>query len=320
LKKILITLICLVMPFNVLAYSSKVMVGGNTIGIQVQSKGIMIIGFYKVGNRYNKSDLKQGDYITKVNDVNVNTIDELTKEIEKNVNNKNVNITYLRNNIEKETKLDLIYEDGIYKTGLYVKDSITGIGTLSYIDPTTKVYGALGHEILESTTNSIVEIKSGNIFKNSITSIDKSVNGTPGSKNAKFFYKTSYGTINKNTSYGIYGKYEAELPNNEILDVAKPNEVKVGKAQIYTVLEDERIDKFEINITNINETSDTKNLAYEITDQNLIDKTGGIVQGMSGSPIVQNNKIIGVVTHVIVDNPVTGYGIFITKMLEEGDK
>ena len=129
-----------------------------------------------------------------------------------------------------------------------------------------------------------------------------------------------YGTIEKNTTYGIYGKYNANLPNKELIKVAEPNEVKIGKATIYTVLKDEMIEEFEINITSINETSDVKNLSYEITDNNLISKTGGIVQGMSGSPIVQNNKIIGAVTHVIVDNPVTGYGIFITTMMKEGEK
>lgn len=320
MKKILILLSFLMLPLNVLAYSSKILVGGNTIGIQVQSKGIMIIGFYKVDNKYNKSDLKQGDYITKVNGSDVNNIEDLTSKIENNVSSGKVSITYTRNGLEKETNLDLIYEDGIYKTGLYVKDSITGIGTLSYIDPTTKVYGALGHEIVESTTSSIVEIKSGTVFRNSITSIDKSVNGTPGSKNAKFYYKTTYGTIEKNTNYGIYGQYTSQLPNNEIMEISKPNEIKTGDAEIYTVINNETIEKFKIKITKINEYSDVKNLAYEITDDNLIAKTGGIVQGMSGSPIVQNGKFIGVVTHVIVDNPITGYGVFITKMLEEGDK
>ncbi|MDE6284948.1 MAG: SpoIVB peptidase, partial [Bacilli bacterium] len=245
---------------------------------------------------------------------------QLTTKIEKAISAKEVEGPYLRNGKEKTSILELIEEDGIYKTGLYVKDSITGIGTLSYIDPETKIYGALGHEITESNTNSIVEIKSGVIFRNYITGIDKSSNGVPGSKNAKFYYNTKYGTILKNTNAGIYGIYEADFPDKEKMAVADPSEVKIGKAEIYTVLEGEKIGKYQINITSINETSKVKNISFEIEDVSLVEKTGGIVQGMSGSPIIQNDKIIGAVTHVIIDNPLTGYGIFITSMLEEGEK
>ena len=321
-SKIIAILLSLLIPFNVLAYSNRIIPGGETLGIEVNSNGIMIIGFYQIDGKYNKGNptIKPGDYIIKVNDVSVNNIKELTKEIEKNVENKSVKITYLRNNIEKESKLSLIEQNGLFKTGLYVKDTITGIGTLTYIDPYTSIYGALGHEIIEANTNSIVEIKSGNIFKNSITGIDKSANGIPGSKNAKFYYNTVFGTIIKNTSYGIYGIYNEKYPDKELMDVALSSEVKIGDAYIYTVLNNNDIGIYKINIKSINEKSKIKNISFELTDEELIDKTGGIVQGMSGSPIIQNDKIIGAVTHVIVDNPLTGYGIFITSMLEEGEK
>ncbi len=314
--------ILILLPFNVLAYSNFIVPGGETLGIEVNSKGIMVIGFYQINGKYNKGtpNIKPGDYITKINGTAVNNIKELTAIIEKNVNNKEVEITYLRNNNEKTSTLSLIEDDGLYKTGLYVKDNITGIGTLTYIDPNSLIYGALGHEIVEGNTNSIVEIKSGSIFRNSITSIDKSTNGIAGSKNAKFYYNTKYGTINKNTKYGIYGNYTNNLPNKKLMEVAQPNELKVGKAKIYTVLKDETISDYDIEITAINENANIKNISFVLDDAELIDKTGGIVQGMSGSPIIQNNKIVGAVTHVIVDNPLTGYGIFITTMLEEGEK
>ena len=292
------------------------------MGIEVNSKGIMVIGFYQINGKYNKGtpNIKPGDYITKINGKIVNNIKELTAIIEKNVNNKEVEITYLRNNNEKTSILPLVLDNGLYKTGLYVKDNITGIGTLTYIDPNTLIYGALGHEIVEANTNSIVEIKSGNIFRNSITSIDKSSNGIAGSKNAKFYYNTKYGTINKNTKYGIYGNYTSNLPNKKLMDVGMPSDVKIGQAQIYTVLKDETIKDYDIEITAINENSNIKNISFVLDDAELIDETGGIVQGMSGSPIIQNDKIVGAVTHVIVDNPLSGYGIFITTMLEEGEK
>ena len=321
MKKIIVLLILLI-PFNVLAYSNNIIPGGETLGIEVESKGIMIIGFYQINGSYNKGnpEIKSGDYITKINNHNVHNIKELTEEIEKNAKNNYVEVTYLRNNKEKESKLDLILDNGVYKTGLYVKDTITGIGTLTYIDPETRIYGALGHEIIESNTKSIVEIKSGNIFKNTITSIDKSSIGIPGSKNAKFYYDTIYGTITKNTSLGINGQYNKEFPKKELIEVAKPDEIKIGNATIYTVLKNTDIEVFDIEITSVNENNKVKGLTFNLNDSSLVEKTGGIVQGMSGSPIIQNNKIIGAVTHVIIEDPLKGYGVFITSMLEEGEK
>ncbi len=322
-KKLKILLISfIILPLNVLAYSDYIIPGGETLGIEINSDGIMVIGFYQINGKFNKGNpvIKSGDYITKVNGTEVTTVNELTAVIEDNVDDGFVEVTYNRNGKEKTSKLELIKDNDVYKTGLYVKDSITGIGTLSYIDPETKIFGALGHEIVESNTNTVVEIKSGIIFRNYITGIDKSSNGIPGSKNAKFYYDTTYGKILKNTNVGIYGIYENDLPNKELYEVATPDEIKIGKATIYTVLEGEKIKDYSIEITAINETSDIKNISFVIDDEELLDKTGGVVQGMSGSPIIQNDKIIGAVTHVVIDNPTTGYGIFITTMLEEGEK
>ena len=320
MKKLILFLI-LLFPFNVLAYSDYIIPGGETLGIDVKSDGIMIIGFYKIAGKYNKgtTELRSGDYITKVNGVDVSTVADLTKEIEKSVNTKTVELTFKRNDKIKTTNLKLIESAGIYKTGLYVKDNVTGIGTLSYIDPETKIFGALGHEIIESNSNSIIEIRTGTIFKNTITSIDKSINGNPGSKNAKFEYNNIYGNIFKNTSFGIYGNYTTAIPDKKLLKVAEKEEVKIGPAIIYTVLDGEVINPYEINITAINKTNKIKNITFEITDTDLLKKTGGVVQGMSGSPIIQNDKIIGAVTHVVIDNVTNGYGIFITTMLEEGE-
>lgn len=319
-KKVIILLITLLFPLNVYAYSNYVIPGGNNIGIEVYNEGIIVIGFYKINNRYNTSDLKIGDIITKINDTEVYTVNEMVNAIEDNVKNNKVNITVLRNKKEKTIEFNLINQEGVYKTGLYVKDSISGIGTLTYIDPTTKIYGALGHEIIEGNSMTSVEIRSGTIFESLVTSIDRSSVGSAGTKNAKFYSNNIYGNVNKNTISGIYGTYTDELPNKETLEVGKPDELKEGRATIYTVLEGDTVEEFTINITNINKSSQIKNISFEITDEKLLEKTGGVVQGMSGSPIIQNNKIFGAVTHVIVNNPTTGYGIFITTMLEEGEK
>ena len=320
MKKIKVLLISwLLLPINAFAYSNYIIPGGETLGIEINSDGVMVIGFYQINGKYNKGSptIKAGDYIIKINDTYVNIIDELTKIIEQNVDKKEVTVTLKRNGKEKTSKLELIKDGDIYKTGLYVKDSITGTGTLSYIDPETKIFGALGHEIIESNTSNIVEIKTGTIFRNYITGIDKSRVGYAGSKNAKFYYNTKYGSIMKNTNVGIYGLYESTIPNKEILEVATKEEVKIGSAKIATVLNKEEVKYYDIEI---NKTAKIKNISFKITDKELLDKTGGVVQGMSGSPIIQNNKIIGAVTHVIIDNPMSGYGLFITTMLEEGEK
>jgi len=321
MKKIMLTILLIMLfPLNILAYSNYIIPGGNNIGIEVKNEGILIIGFYKINNKYNTNDLIIGDVIKKINDDEVYTVDDLVKSIEKNVRNNKVKLTIERKNKQEIIDFKLVKIDDTYKTGLYVKDSISGIGTLTYIDPSTSIYGALGHEIIESNSMQSVEVRSGTIFESIVTSIDRSSVGNAGTKNAKFYSNNIYGNINKNTISGIYGKYTNQLPNIETLEVGKPDDLKLGKAIIRTVLENEKIEEFEIEITKISEISEIKNIFFEITDEKLLDRTGGIVQGMSGSPIIQDNKIFGAVTHVVVNNPNTGYGIFITTMLEEGEK
>ena len=319
MKKFIVFLCMLAFPLNVLAYSSEVILGGSTIGINIESNGVMVIGFYKIDGKYHKSDLVEGDIITKVEDTEIESIEDLSSALEKYVDEEAIEITYLRGNKESTCEIELFLDNGVYKTGLYVKDGITGIGTLTFIDPATNTYGALGHEVLESNTSKIVEVKTGSIFRNEITSIDESTNGNPGSKNAKFYYNTVYGDIDKNTKYGIYGTYTEEYDESALIKITEPEEVKIGNATIYTVLEDETVEAFTIEIIKINENSEIKNISFEITDERLLEKTGGVVQGMSGSPIVQDGKLIGAVTHVVTDNVTTGYGLFITTMLEESE-
>lgn len=315
MKKIIIILISLLFPLNVLAYSDYIIPGGNNIGIEVYNEGIIVIGFYKINNKYNDNDLRIGDIIIKVENDNVYTVEDMVSSIEKNVKDNKVNITILRKNEEKEIDFNLINQSGVYKTGLYVKDSISGIGTLTYIDPETKIYGALGHEIIEGTSLTTVEVRSGTIFESLVTSIDRSSAGTAGTKNAKFYSNNVYGNVNKNTISGIYGEYKRDLPEVETLEVGKPEDLKEGKAIIRTVLNKDKINEYEIEITNINKNSDIKNISFKIIDKELIEKTGGIIQGMSGSPIIQNNKLIGAVTHVFLNDPTKAFGVYIDWMI-----
>ena len=322
MKKLILILLCTVFCMDVNAYSDKIIPGGETIGIDIKTDGIIITGFYKVNNKLNNSNpkLQSGDTIKFVNNIKVDTSDDLLNAMKDNMRNNEVTLTIDRNGKLFDSKMEIYEENNTYKTGLYVKDSILGIGTLSYIDPESKVYGALGHEVNETETSKKVEVKEGEIFKSKVTSIDKSSRGNPGEKNAKFYKEVVYGDINKNEITGIFGDFRYKLPEKKELPVGKASDIKKGKAFIQTVIHGEKVESFEINISKLDFNNDTKNIYFEVTDKRLLEKSGGIIQGMSGSPIIQDDKIIGAVSHVIVDNPANGYGVSIVKMLEEGDK
>jgi len=240
---------------------------------------------------------------------------------EANKRPESIKLQIKRNGKIKNTKLTLIKDDGVYKTGLYIKEKVTGIGTITYIDPETKIYGALGHEIIMNETKSKVEVKSGNIYESYVNGIDRSVDGSVGSKNATILYDKVLGTINENKSVGIFGIYNQSLPNKNTLKVANWNEIKTGSAKIYTITDKDVVEEYEIEITDLNksEIKSNKSISFKITDERLLERSGGIVQGMSGSPIIQDGKIIGAVTHVIIDDVNSGYGVFIRTMLEEGE-
>ena len=322
-KRLILLLILLItiLPAPVLAYSNFLIASGKTIGIEVNANGVLIVGFYEVeGKEIGKNaGFEKGDIITKINNKKVFSISNMLESLKEN--NTNVTFTVKRNNTEKEIKMSLKPdENNILKTGLYVKDQINGIGTLTYIDPKTKRFGALGHEILETTTAQKFEIKDGKIYNANVSNIRKSTNGNAGEKNASYNKKISEGEIDKNEISGIFGDYKEDIEQDKTLEVGNKDEVTKGKAYIRTNIKDDEIKDYEINILNIDLNSKSKNILFEVTDKTLINETGGIVQGMSGSPIIQNNKIIGAVNYVIVNDPKKGYGIFITTMLKEGEK
>lgn len=321
LRKIFIIFITyIIIPLNVFAYSDYIIASGKNIGIELHSKGVMVVGLYKIGNTYPGGDagIEAGDIIVSINDSDVNNVDELVN-IVNNIKVDNINITYLRGNILNYTNLKLYKDNNIVKTGLYVRDSISGIGTLTFIDPNSKIFGALGHEINDSTTGNKIEIKDGILYPSRVVGIDKSINGNPGGKNARYNSSNVIGDIYENTIHGVFGIYNEEVDTNNLYKVASADDIKKGEAKILTVIEGDKVEEFSINILKVNDKISTKNIVFEITDKRLLDKTGGIIQGMSGSPIVQDNYIVGAVTHVMVDNPKRGYGILITNMLEEGE-
>lgn len=313
---LILILTTLIIPISAYAYSDEVILGGENVGIEVNSSGVLVVGFYNVNGTSPGRDagLKIGDTILKVDDTVIQGITDLSKHFN---DSKTLKITYKRGNITSETTLNLVQDNKVYKTGLYVKDSIVGIGTLTFIDPSTKRFGALGHEILEQTTGTKFEIKNGKIFESNVTGIEKADRGSVGEKNAIYNEDKVFGNIDKNDVTGIYGNYSKKYNERDLIKIS--SDVEVGKAFIKTVISGQKKQDFEINILNVDKNHETKNILFEVTDETLLNKGNGIVQGMSGSPIVQNDKLVGAVTHVVVDDPHKGYGILITNMLKESE-
>ena len=320
-KKYLLSFIFLFcFPLITCAYSDYIIASGQNIGISLNSDHVIIVGSYDVNgkNILNTSLLRIGDKLISINNKEIKSINDL-QNIMNNLSSKKINVTYERDNKRYNTEVTLFKEGNTYKTGLYVKDNIKGVGTLTFIDPETKIFGALGHEILEKTTKSKFDIDSGVIYYSEVTGIIKSTDGKPGEKNARNDSETIYGSVKENTHKGIFGIYTDEINENKLYKVAQNNEVYVGPAKILTVTEKDVVSEYEIKILNVNANADTKNILFEVTDQSLLEKTGGIVQGMSGSPIIQNDNIVGAVNYVLVDDTKKGYGIFITNMLKEAE-
>lgn len=318
LKKIKYTflMLLLALPSTSLAYSDYIIASGKNIGIRLNSDGILVIGTYEIENNDPASEagLEIGDIIVSINDTEVSNIEDMTNILSND--SDTIKIGYIRDDIKSYTNLKLY--NG--KTGLYVKDSVSGIGTLTYIDPNTKLFGALGHEIIESISGNILNISDGVVFESSIVGIEPSRNGTPGEKRATLSIDNIYGKIFENTNKGIFGNYSGQIDQELLYKVAQVEDIKLGEAEILTVIEDNTVKSYSINILKVSvNNAKTKNIIFEITDEYLLEKTGGIIQGMSGSPIVQGEYIIGAVTHVVVDDPSKGYGILITNMLEEAE-
>ena len=321
IKFFILLLSLIIIPINTYAYSDYIIASGENIGIKLNSNGIIIVGINEIDDKNPSIDagLQVGDIITSINDTNVTTISEMVNLINSSKSNT-IKVGFIRDNKEKYTNLELYDDNGTYKTGLYVKDSITGIGTLTFIDPDTRLFGALGHEIIESNTGKILDITDGEIFDSKVTGITPSSDGEPGEKNATFNSSDIDGKIKENTNKGIFGNYTSSINDLKKYKVARLDDIKVGEAKILTVLDGEKIGEYSINIIKVSNTKDkVKNIVFEITDNDLLKKTNGIIQGMSGSPIIQGEYIVGAVTHVVVDNPHKGYGIIITNMLEEAE-
>ncbi|MBO7303219.1 MAG: SpoIVB peptidase, partial [Clostridia bacterium] len=304
--------------------SKKLYPGGIPFGIKFTTEGVLIVGFCDVkssGAKVNPSTsagLKTGDRIISIDSKPLTSAEELTRIVE-GCNGRTLSVVYSRDGNERKTLLTPVYSEseGAYKTGIYVKDSGAGIGTVSYIDPETLEFGGLGHGVCEGESGRLVPISKGSVVDVNINGVVKGAVGTPGELKG-YFTSGRVGSLLLNNDCGVFGAFASKpsgLPS-EPISISLKEELKNGKAYIYTTLDGTTPQKYEIEISNIkiNETRG-KCFTVTVTDKNLLAKTGGIVQGMSGSPIIQNGKLVGAITHVLINDPSTGYGIFIENML-----
>ena len=285
---------------------------------------MLIVGVSEVKNGTSSvnpssiAGLRAGDRILTVDQKALGSAEELTKIVEES-GGRALNIVYLRDGNERTTVLTPIYSEseGVYRTGIFVKDSGAGIGTVSYINPQTLEFGGLGHGVCEGESGRLIPISKGSVVDVNIAGVVKGEVGAPGELRG-YFTSGRRGSLVINNECGVFGSFDSKPQNlpSEALPIGLKNELKCGKAYIYTTLEGSTPQKYEIEISNIRlSESKGKCFTVKVTDKTLLEKTGGIVQGMSGSPIIQNGKLVGAVTHVLINDPTTGYGIFIQNML-----
>lgn len=317
-----IFLFTLVAPKIVLA--TTLIPGGENIAFEIYPDGIIVTGSYDVkyqNGTYNPSrdsDIIKGDRIIKIGDNKITDLSSFTSKFYKYKDSGICPITINRKGSELNRNLYLIDIDSSIKTGLYVKERILGVGTTSFYDPVNKRYGALAHEVYDNDSQSIIDVRVGKAYLEEVESISKSTNGNVGSKNSELTFEDQLGNIEANTKFGIFGDLE-EIPSSyQPIEVANWDQVKLGKAIIRTCLNDDKVSEYEIQITSLKKQyeCDVKGISFEITDKTLLTKTGGIYQGMSGSPIIQNNMLVGAVTHVNVDNVKTGFGVYMQYMYQ----
>lgn len=302
---------------------------GEIVGIKLYTSGVLVVGTSEIEGLdgikykpYENTGIQEGDSIISINDIIINSTQELIDAINM-YNGEKLKITYIRDNEEKECEIIPVQDKlNMYKIGLWVRDSAAGVGTVTFYNEETQSFAALGHAITDIDTGDILQTSSGEIDNVSMISIQKGTEQKPGKIQGSIKQNSSIGNIYKNTQYGIYGIIK-NLSNINInylrkMHVAERQEIELGDAVILSNIDGEFKEyKIEIQKTYLNNNYDNKSMVIKVKDEELLSKTGGIIQGMSGSPIIQKGKFCGAITHVFVRNPSIGYAVFADRMLSE---
>ena len=299
---------------------------GKLIGLKLYTNGVLVVGTSNIEDFNNnikvQENILEGDMIVKIGDSKISTIEEI-KDVIKTNNGDDLKCTVIRDGEEIVSTIKPIQtSEKEYKLGLWVKDAATGVGTLSFVNKEDKTFFALGHSITDKDTGKIIDIDSGEIIPSEFVSLTKGEIGKAGEIRGSIINKSKIGEITKNTEYGLIGRITS-LSNgnfdfNNELSILPRNKIKLGKAILMCEL-DEGIKEYDIEIKklNLDNNFDNRSMVIEVIDKELIDKTGGIIRGMSGSPIIQDGKIAGIVTNVFISNPKIGYGVFMDLVLNE---
>lgn len=332
LSVVLLAILLFVPTFSITTYARDIKnldeielcTGGMPFGVKISSPGLTVVKFSATKGKNASSaylaGLREGDIITHVNGVRVTNIETFIKEIDKAGANT-IKLVAQRNGKELTFNVKPKYsrDDGRYKTGIFIKDSTAGIGTVTFIDPETGSFGGLGHAISDTSSGKPTEFTQGAIMDVKINGVVKGTVGTPGELKGAFSSKRT-GKLLKNCNAGVFGvlSNDSSYKTSEKLKICPKNEIKEGEAYIKCTLNSGGIGTYKVKIYDIDTSnSGVKNFKIKVVDKKLLELAGGIVQGMSGSPVIQNGKLVGAVTHVLINDPTTGYGIFIENMLKE---
>ena len=298
---------------------------GDAIGMKLYTAGVLVVGMSEIEGKkpYENSGIKEGDRIIQINQNQIDNTDDLMKAVNKSDGN-NISIKYVRDEKTITTSIKpLKNSSNEYKIGLWVRDAAAGVGTLTFYEPSSGMFATLGHGIMDIDTAELIKIANGELVTTNILSINKGTKGNPGEIRGTIEAGHTIGSISKNTKFGVFGTINKtpylNTSNTNEVQVALREEIKTGKAQIICELENGKKEYYDIEIQRIfiNNNKDNKSMLIKVTDKKLLEKTGGIIQGMSGAPIIQNGKFVGAITHVLVNDPSIGYGVFADIMLKQ---
>ena len=299
---------------------------GHTVGIKMQAEGVLIVQLTEVQGAdgthspAKEAGVQEGDVLCRAGETALHSNDDLQKQVALSAGQP-IKLTLERGDAEKSVTVTPCRDKtGAYRIGVLARDSLAGIGTLTYVDPQTGAFGSLGHGICDSETGVLLPLQEGTIIHSTVSSVQRGKAGEPGSLQGEFSTEKSLGTVAQNTESGIFGTMTDDSLYSELqcVPVASADEIKIGDAEILSNVDGDSVQRYSVQIVKLYPANDEygRSMMLRVTDSQLAEKTGGIVQGMSGSPILQNGKLIGAVTHVLVDNPMEGYGISMEKMLK----